>query len=100
MKYIIFFTILCFTLNGDNAFYECSKVFKSKKQEIISAIENINDKQEALLAYQNSANALLDKKKEYISQKETNIEEMLLKITTKEKNIKNLLTENKNYWVT
>ncbi len=89
---MLFFISLLFSASN---VYECNQIFEQRKAELSSKIEKIDEDREALEALRAATNALLDKKKKILLQKEADINATLQKINLKEKNLKNIIAKNK-----
>ena len=88
------FLFVSFCFSASNV-YECNQIFEQRKAELSSKIEKIDEAREALEALRAATNALLDRKKKMLAQKEADINATLQKINLKEKNLKNMIAKNK-----
>ncbi len=89
---LIFFISIIFAKNN---LYECNQIFEQRKAELSLKIEKIDEAREALEALRAATNALLDKKRKILFQKEQEINATLEKVKLKEQNIKKLISNNK-----
>lgn len=82
-------------LSAEQKVVDCNKIFEERKHEIYKEVERIDERQQAFEALRAATNSLLDKKKDYLKQKEADINATLEKISQKEQNIKNMIENNK-----
>ncbi|MDH5463995.1 MAG: PDP protein [Thiovulaceae bacterium] len=78
-----------------NKTYDCTKVFESRKEELILELEKIDEQNQALEALQEATTVLLDKKKVKIEAQQAAVEKTKSEITAKEARIVAMLKENK-----
>ncbi len=90
---VVIFISALFLYAGDQV-YECNKIFEQRKAELVQKIEKIDEAREAYEALRAATNALLDKKREMLLQKEKDINATMQKIKLKEKDIKDLISKN------
>ncbi len=90
---LIFILFLSYSFSADNT-YECNQIFNQRKAELSNKIEKIDEDRQAYQALRAATNALFNKKKKMLAQKEKDINTTLSKIKEKEKSIKKLLLAN------
>ncbi len=91
---LIFILFLSYSFSASNV-YECNQIFNQRKDELSNKIEKIDEDRQAYQALRAATNALFDKKKKMLAQKEKDINATLEEVKQKEKNIQNLLAKNK-----
>ncbi len=94
MKVLLIFILFLSYLFSANNVYECNQIFNQRKAELSNKIEKIDEDRQAYEALRAATNALFDKKKTMLAQKEKDINATMERIREKEKNMKKLLLKN------
>lgn len=92
MKYIFFLlmgTFLCAET------IDCTKVFEDRKGELLKEIEKIDEARQSFEALQAATNALFEKQKVALQEKQNGVDKTKKEIEAKEKQIASMLEENK-----
>ena len=82
------------SLETSDRLFDCTEVFKERKNELLVELERIDEQKQALSALQSATEDLLKKKEGSLTQKEEQVNMKLSSITTKEENIKKMLAKN------
>ncbi len=94
------FLLTIFTLSSlmalqtSDRLFDCTEIFKERKSELLVELERIDEQKQALSALKAATEELLKKKESRLNQKEEEVDSKLLVITTKETNIKKMLSRN------
>lgn len=93
MKSIVIFLVL--SVIGFAETIDCTKIFEERKSELLKEVEKIDEARQSFEALQAATNALFDKQKATLKEKENAIEKTKQAIEEKEKKIAAMLEENK-----
>ena len=97
---IFFFILFTFSslisLETSDRLFDCTEVFKERKNELLVELERIDEQKQALSALQSATEELLKKKEGSLTYKEELVNVKLASVTKKEENIKILLEKNEN----
>ncbi len=74
---------------------DCTKVFEERKSELLREVEKVDEARQSFEALQAATNALFDKQKAALKEKEASIEKSKQEIDAKHKEIASMLAENK-----
>jgi len=91
---IFFIYSSLFALQTSDKLFECTEIFKERKNELLVELERIDEQKQALSALKTATEELLKQKESKLSQQEEVVNSKLTKITEKEKNIKNMMMRN------
>lgn len=94
MKSLLVVLFLMVSVFAQSSTYECNQIFEQRKAELTKKIEKIDEAREAYEALRAATNALLDKKRKMLAQKERDINATLQEVKKKEEEIKSLITKN------
>ncbi|MDB2562828.1 PDP protein [Sulfurimonas sp.] len=97
MKIIVLTFFIMASLNAletSDRLFDCTEVFKERKNELLVELERIDEEKQALSALKSATEELLKKKEGSLAQKEELVDVKLASITTKEENIKKMLEKN------
>ncbi|MFT5660060.1 MAG: flagellar motility protein MotE (MotC chaperone) [Sulfurimonas sp.] len=92
--FILFTFSSLVSLQTSDRLFDCTEVFKERKNELLVELERIDEQKQALSALQAATEDLLKKKEGSLTQKAELVDVKLASITKKEENIKNMLTKN------
>ena len=90
----IFILSSSYGLETSDRLFDCTEVFKERKNELLVELERIDEQKQALSALQSATEELLKKKEGSITQQEELVDAKLATITNKEENIKKMLEKN------
>ena len=74
--------------------FECTEIFKERKNELLVELERIDEQKQALSALKVATEELLKQKGAKLSIKEEEVDAKLLEVTQKENNIKKMMQRN------
>jgi len=97
VKYILILAICyssLFSIQNSDKLFECTKIFKERKGELLVELERIDEQKQALNALKTATEELLKQKEAKLSLKEEDLNTKLTQITQKEKTIKEMLEKN------
>lgn len=97
MKYILLIALLyssLFSLQNSDKLFECTEIFKERKNELLVELERIDEQKQALSALKTATEDLLKKKEEKLSLEEDAVNAKLEEVSKKEKSIKAMLVKN------
>ena len=97
MKIILLCTLLLnslFALQTSERLFDCTEIFQERKSELLIELERIDEQKQALNSLKIATEELLKQKESKLSLVEEEVDGKLLKITEKEKNIKEMLKKN------
>jgi len=83
-----------FALQTSDKLFECTEIFKERKNELLVELERIDEQKQALSALKTATEELLKQKESKLSQQEEIVDSKLSEITKKEENIKKMMTRN------
>jgi len=89
----LFFTSL-FSLQTSDKLFECTEIFKERKNELLVELERIDEQKQALSALKIATEELLKQKESKLSLQEEIVDTKLADITKKEENIKSMMLRN------
>ena len=75
--------------------YECTKIFESRKNELLVELGRIDEERQSLDALKRATEELLKKKESVVQGKDTRVDQKLQEIKIKEASDKKILEENK-----
>ena len=75
--------------------FECTKIFKERKNELLVELERIDEQKQALGALKTATEELLKKKEEKLALREEALNAKLAEVSQKEKNIAAMLEKNR-----
>ncbi|MBC8237627.1 MAG: PDP protein [Helicobacteraceae bacterium] len=81
-------------LETSDRLFDCTEVFKERKNELLVELERIDEEKQALSALKSATEELLKKKEGSLAQKEELVDAKLASVTTKEENIKVMFERN------
>lgn len=84
------------SLETSDRLFDCTEVFKERKNELLLELERIDEEKQALSALQSATEELLKKKEGSLAQKEEEVDAKLASVALKEENIKKMLEKNEN----
>lgn len=82
-------------LETSDRLFDCTEVFKERKNELLVELKRIDEEQQALSALKSATEELLKKKEGSLTQKEELVDAKLSSITEKENNVEKMLEKNK-----
>mgnify|MGYP000223984883 CR=1 FL=1 len=91
---IALFTSSLFSLQTSDRLFECTEIFKERKNELLVELERIDEQKQALSALKVATEELLKQKGEKLSIQEEEVDIKLEDITQKEKNIHKMMQRN------
>jgi flagellar motility protein MotE (MotC chaperone) len=97
MKFLIVVFFAFASLNAlqtSDRLFDCSEIFKARKNELLSELERIDEQKQSLSALKAATEELLKKKEYRVSQNEESVSKKLADITAKEKAIKATVAQN------
>ncbi|MDF1879301.1 PDP protein [Sulfurimonas sp. SAG-AH-194-C20] len=97
MKILILIALLTsalFSLQTSDRLFECTEIFKERKNELLVELERIDEQKQALSALKVATEELLKQKGEKLSIQEEVVDTKLAQIEKKEKNIKKMMQRN------
>lgn len=74
---------------------DCTKVFEERKSELLREVEKVDESRQSFEALQAATNALFEKQKAVLKEKESALAKTKAEIEAKEKQIASMLEENK-----
>ena len=74
--------------------YECTKIFESRKNELLIELGRIDEERQSLDALKRATEDLLKKKESVVKGKDSRVDQKLQEITAKEASVKKILEEN------
>jgi len=74
--------------------FECTEIFKERKNELLVELERIDEQKQALSALKVATEELLKQKGAKLSIKEEEVDSKLAQVTQKENNIKKMMQRN------
>ena len=98
MNYVLLVTLLystLFSMQHSDKIFECTKIFKERKNELLVELERIDEQKQALSALKTATEELLKKKEEKLALREEALNAKLAEVSQKEKNIAAMLEKNK-----
>lgn len=75
--------------------YECTKIFESRKNELLFELGRIDEERQSLDALKKATEDLLKKKESLVKGKDSKVDQKLAEIATREASVKKTLEENK-----
>ena len=97
MKILLIFLLVIAKLSAletSDRLFDCTEIFKERKNELLLELERIDEEKQALSALKQATEDLLKKKESRLTLKEEDIDNKLLTITQKEDSVKKMLGEN------
>lgn len=97
MRLLLIITFLytsLFSLQTSDKLFECTEIFKERKNELLVELERIDEQKQALNSLKTATEELLKQKESKLSQQEETVDAKLLDITNKEANIKKMMVRN------
>ncbi|ADN10011.1 MotE family protein [Sulfurimonas autotrophica] len=97
MKYILLIALLyssLFSMQNSDKLFECTKIFKERKNELLVELERIDEQKQALNALKTATEDLLKKKEAKLALKEEAVNAKLAQVSQKEKAIKEMVEKN------
>ncbi len=91
---VALFTTTLFSLQTSDRLFECTKIFKERKNELLVELERIDEQKQALSALKTATEELLKQKERKLSIQEEELDAKLTEVSQKEANIKNMLEKN------
>lgn len=85
---------LLFSLETSDRLFECTEIFKERKNELLVELERIDEQKQALSALKVATEDLLKQKGEKLSIKEEEVDAKLAQISQKEIQIKEMMQRN------
>lgn len=98
LKYLLLLiiTIANTVLGAQNTkSYECTKIFESRKNELLVELGHIDEERQSLDALKRATEELLKKKESVVKGKDTRVDQKLQEITAKEASVKKMLEDDK-----
>ena len=83
-----------FSLQTSDRLFECTEIFKERKNELLVELERIDEQKQALRALKVATEELLKLKEEKLSIQEEEIDTKLEDMAQKEKNIQKMMQKN------
>ena len=83
-----------FSLQTSDKLFECTEIFKERKNELLVELERIDEQKQALSALKVATEELLKQKGEKLSIKEEEVDAKLAEIQIKETSIKKMMQRN------
>jgi flagellar motility protein MotE (MotC chaperone) len=93
--YLLLVASLLLGAQDEDKLFECTKIFKDRKSELLVELERIDEEKQALEALKIATNNLLKKKKVALDLQEEEVNKKLKTIKQKEASVKKMLEENK-----
>lgn len=94
MKLLLLIALLTsslFSLQTSDRLFECTEIFKERKNELLVELERIDEQKQALSALKVATEELLKQKGEKLSIQEEEVDAKLADIMQKEKNVKKMM---------
>ncbi len=94
MKLLLLIALLAsslFSLQTSDRLFECTEIFKERKNELLVELERIDEQKQALSALKIATEELLKQKGEKLSIQEEEVDIKLANIIQKEKNIQKMM---------
>jgi flagellar motility protein MotE (MotC chaperone) len=91
----LFFQQLLFGVQTSDKIFECTKIFKERKSELLVELERIDEQKQSLNALKTATETLLKEKEKKLAVDENRVNEKLDEIAKKEASVKKMLAENK-----
>jgi len=88
---IALLTSSLFSLQTSDRLFECTEIFKERKNELLVELERIDEQKQALSALKVATEELLKQKGEKLSIQEEEVDTKLADIVQKEKNIQKMM---------
>ena len=88
-------TMLSVHATAGDRLFECTKIFKERKSELLVELERIDEEKQALEALKTATEELLKKKKVALDLKEEKLNKKLAEVKAREAHIEKMLQENK-----
>ena len=98
MKYLLLLSIYTASIvwgAQNTKSYECTKIFESRKNELLIELGRIDEERQSLDALKRATEELLKKKESAVQGKDNRVDQKLQEITAKEASDKKILEENK-----
>jgi len=87
-------TTQLFSIQTSDRLFECTEIFKERKNELLVELERIDEQKQALSALKVATEELLKQKGAKLSIKEEEVDNKLAQVTQKENNIKKMMQRN------
>lgn len=87
-------TTSLFSLQTSDRLFECTEIFKERKNELLVELERIDEQKQALSALKIATEELLKQKGEKLSIKEEEVDNKLAQVSQKEMHIKEMKQRN------
>jgi len=97
MKLILLVSLIyssLFALQTSDKLFECTEIFKERKNELLVELERIDEQKQALSALKTATEELLKQKESKLSQQEEIVDSKLSDISKKEESIKKMMMRN------
>ncbi|MEA1982242.1 MAG: PDP protein [Campylobacterota bacterium] len=97
MKLLLLISFLftsLFSLQTSDRLFECTEIFKERKNELLVELERIDEQKQALGALKTATEELLKQKESKLLLQEESVEAKLAEITEKEERVKSILLRN------
>ena len=97
MKLILLVSLIyssLFALQTSDKLFECTEIFKERKNELLVELERIDEQKQALSALKTATEELLKQKESKLSQQEDIVDSKLSDISKKEESIKKMMMRN------
>ncbi|MDQ7042070.1 MAG: PDP protein [Sulfurimonas sp.] len=91
---IALFTTSLFSIQTSDRLFECTEIFKERKNELLVELERIDEQKQALSALKVATEELLKQKEEKLSRQEEEVDTKLDKVRQKEGEIQEMLKRN------
>ena len=98
MKYFLLIALLyssLFSMQNSDKIFECTQIFKERKNELLVELERIDEQKQALNALKTATDELLKKKEAKLDLEEKKVNAKLSEVSQKEKKIQAMLEKNK-----
>jgi flagellar motility protein MotE (MotC chaperone) len=98
MRYLFLITFWITTLSfgaQNTKSYECTKIFESRKNELLVELGRIDEERQSLDALKRATEDLLKKKESVVQGKDSRVDQKLQEISAKEASTKKILEQNK-----
>lgn len=87
-------TSTLFSIETSDRLFECTNIFKERKNELLVELERIDEQKQALSALKTATEELLKEKGKKLSMQEEELNAKLAEISKKEKNVASMLQKN------
>jgi len=92
---LLSFMIIALSYGAQTKSYECTKIFESRKNELLLELDKIDEQKQSLDALKRATEDLLKKKEAMVQGKGSQVDQKLYEIKTREASITKMIDKNK-----